>query len=67
MVILLYDVVLVQKYVYDLLLDRTRSFVQCQNNFVQTVVHSTLLYSFVYEDQCASDLLDEKTTISSSE
>ena len=65
-VVLLYDIVFVQKYVYDILLDRTRSFLWCQTKFCPNgrTQHIT---SFVYEDQCASDLFDEKTTISSSE
>ena len=65
-VVLLYDVVLVQKYVYDLLLDRTRTFVWCQTNFCPNG-RTQQIISFVYEDQCATDLFDEKTKISSSE
>ena len=44
-VVLLYDVVLVQKYEYDLLLHRTHTFSTMLKKIVQTVVHSTLLVS----------------------
>ena len=58
-VVLLYDVVLVQKYVYDLLLHRTRTFCTmlkffCPNGRTQHII------SVVYEIQCASDLFNER-------
>ena len=65
-VVLLYNVVLVQKCVYDLLLDRSRTLVWCPKNFCPNC-RTQHIISFVYEDQYASDLFDEKTTISSSE
>ena len=54
MVVLLYDVVLVQKYVYDLLLHRTRTFCMmlkkiCPNGRTQHII------SVVYKNQCLSD------------
>ena len=53
-VVLLYDVVFVQKYVYDLLLHRTRTFCTmlkkfCPNGRTQHII------SVVYENQCLSD------------
>ena len=53
-VVLLYDVVLVQKYVYDLLLHHTLTFVRCQKFFCPNG-RTQHFISVVYENRCARD------------
>ena len=50
-----------------LTLYRTRTFERCQNCNLSKWPFTAHHYSVVYEDQCASDLFDERTTISLSE